>query len=115
MYAAEEGLKVGRRSQIQALYMACMPMLGLKLPLRICVLEETVCVEDANGRRTGYVYWSDNSQRRSSTGRFSKAEAIEQVRVIARAWADALGSGGALDTGPAPEPGAAAAEPSPLE
>jgi hypothetical protein len=106
---------VGRRSQIQALYMACMPMLGLKLPLRICVLEETVCVEDANGRRTGYVYWSDNSQRRSSTGRFSKAEAIEQVRVIARAWADALGSGGALDTGPAPEPGAAAAEPSPLE
>ncbi|MGU3667919.1 hypothetical protein ACLBX9_27350 [Methylobacterium sp. A49B] len=92
-----------------------MPTLGLKLPLRICVLEETVCVEDANGRRTGYVYWSDDSPRRSSTERFSKAEAIAQVRVIARAWADALASSGTLSTGPAPEAGAAAAEPSPRE
>lgn len=95
--------------------MVGMPTLGLKLPLRICVLEETVCVEDANGRRTGYVYWSDDGQRRSSTGRFTKAEAIEQVRVIARVWADALASNGTLSTGPAPEAGAAAAEPSPRE
>ena len=91
-----------------------MSTLGPKLPLRVCVLEETVCVENANGRRTGYVYWSDDDQRRSRTDRFSKAEAIEQVRVIVRAWADALGSGQLLGTGPAPEPGAAAAEPSPL-
>lgn len=90
-----------------------MPTLGLTLPLRICVLEESVCVEDAHGRRAGYVYWSDDGQRRSSTGRFTKAEAIEQVRVIARAWAGALASVGTLDTGPAPEPGAAASEPSP--
>lgn len=80
--------------------MAGMSILGLKLPLRICVLEESVCVEDAEGRRTGYVYWSDDGQRRSSTGRFGKAEAIEQVRLIARAWADAIGSYGVPDIGP---------------
>ncbi len=90
-----------------------MSILGLKLPLHICVLEESVCVEDANGRRTGYVYWSDDGQRRSSTGRFSKVEAIEQVRLIARAWADAVESYGVQDAGPSPEAGAAAAEPSP--
>lgn len=92
-----------------------MPTLGLRLPLRICVLEESVCVEDATGRRTGYVYWSDDTQRFPSSGRFSKAEAIEQVRVIARAWADALSTGGTLYTGPPPEAGAAAAEPSPRD
>ena len=91
-----------------------MPTLGLRLPLRVCILEGTVC-GGANGRRTGYVCWSDDDQRRFSTGRFLKAEAIEQVRAFALAWMGALGSGGVLHTGPAPEPGAAAAEPSPLE
>jgi hypothetical protein len=92
--------------------MAGMPTLGLKLPLRICVLDDRVCVEDANGRRTGYVPWSGD---RAGAGDrpFTRAEAIEQVRLIAGAWAAALVSGGAPDTGPAPEPGAAAAEPSP--
>jgi hypothetical protein len=95
--------------------MSRMPTLGLKLPLRICLLEEAVCIEDATGRRTGYVYWSDDDQRRSSTGRFTKVEAIEQARVIARAWTHALDTSGVLDTGPNPEPGVAAAEPSPRE
>lgn len=96
-------------------YITGMPTLGLKLPIRICVLDDTVCVEDADGRRTGYVYWTDDGRSRSGKGRFSKAEAIDQVRVIARAWADALTSNGTLSTGPAPEAGAAAAEPSPRE
>lgn len=89
-----------------------MPTLGLKLPLRICVLEHAACVEDASGRRTGYVYWA---AERDDVGvrSFTRAEAIEQVRIIANAWACALASSGTLDTGPAPEPGAAAAEPSP--
>jgi hypothetical protein len=90
-----------------------MPTLGLTLPLRICVLDDSVCVEDSKGRRAGFVYWSDDAQCGSASGRFTKVEAIEQVRMIARAWAEALASVGTLDTGPAPEPGAAAAEPSP--
>lgn len=95
--------------------MAGMPTLGLKLPLRICVLDDAACVEDAAGRRTGYVYWSADAHGDAGAGRFTRPEAIEQVRLIARAWADALASSGTLDTGPAPEPGAAAAEPSPRE
>ena len=79
-----------------------MPPLGLKLPLSICVLEDAACVEDANGRRTGYVYWSAEARRDASAGRFTRAEAIAQVRLIASAWAGALISGGTLDTGPAP-------------
>ncbi|WP_246695386.1 hypothetical protein [Methylobacterium sp. P1-11] len=92
--------------------MGLMPTLGLKLPLRICVLDDAACVEDASGRRTGYVSWAEG---RPGTGDrpFTRAEAIEQVRIIASAWAAALVHSGTLDTGPAPEPGAAAAEPSP--
>ncbi|UIY45745.1 hypothetical protein [Methylobacterium radiotolerans] len=89
-----------------------MPTLGLKLPLRICVFEDAACIEDASGRRTGFVAWSDG---RGDTGDepFTRGEAIEQVRLIATAWTSALISQRAVDTGPAPEPGAAAAEPSP--
>jgi hypothetical protein len=89
-----------------------MPTLGLKLPLRICILEDAACVEDANGRRTGFVAWS-NGRGDTDDEPLTRAEAIEQVRLIASAWAAALVNGGTLDTGPAPEPGAAAAEPSP--
>jgi hypothetical protein len=89
-----------------------MPTLGLKLPLRICILDGVACVEDANGRRTGFVAWSDGGDEPGDEP-FTRAEAIEQVRLIASAWAAALVSGGTLDTGPALEPGAAAAEPSP--
>lgn len=92
--------------------MGPMPTLGLKLPLRICVLENAACVEDAGGRRTGYVYW-DEGRSGGGDRPFTRAEAIEQVRTIAGAWAGALVHSGTLDTGPAPEPGAAAAEPSP--
>lgn len=92
-----------------------MPTLSLKLPLRIRVLEDAACVEDAAGRRTGYVYWSTDARGADTTGPFTRPEAIEQVRLIARAWADALAHSGTLDTGPAPEPGAAAAEPSPRD
>ena len=35
--------------------MGAMPTLGLKLPLRICVLENAACVEDAGGRRLRFV------------------------------------------------------------
>ena len=92
--------------------MARMPTLGLKLPLRICILEDAACVEDANGRRTGSGAWSDGSGGTDDEP-FTRAEAIEQVRLIASAWAATLVSGGTLDTGPAPEPGSASAEPSP--
>ncbi|MDE4915288.1 hypothetical protein PQI07_32420 [Methylobacterium sp. 092160098-2] len=92
--------------------MGPMPTLGLKLPLRICVLENAACVEDAGGRRTGFVYW-DEGRPGGGDSAFTRAEAIEQVRIIASAWAGALVHSGTLDTGPAPEPGAAAAEPSP--
>ena len=92
--------------------MARMPTLGLTLPLRICILDDAACVEDANGRRTGFVAWSDGTGDEGDEP-FTRAEAIEQVRLIASAWAAALVSGGTLDTGPAPEAGAAAAEPSP--
>ena len=89
-----------------------MPTLGLTLPLRICILDDAACVEDANGRRTGFVAWSDGSVDDGDEP-FTRAEAIEQVRLIASAWANALVSGSTLDTGPAPEPGAATAERSP--
>lgn len=102
----------GSRSRPRALYMICMPTLGLTLPLRICVLDDAACVEDANGRRTGFVAWSDGGGDAGDEP-FTRAEAIAQVRLIASAWTNALVSGGTLDTGPAPEPGAAAAEPSP--
>ncbi|WP_243973959.1 hypothetical protein [Methylobacterium sp. J-026] len=92
--------------------MVHMPTLGLTLPLRICILDDAACVEDANGRRTGFVAWSDGGGDAGDEP-FTRAEAIEQVRLIARAWADALVGGGTLDTGPAPEAGAAAVEPSP--
>lgn len=96
-------------------YMTGMPTLSLTLPLRIRILEDAACVEDAAGRRTGYVYWSADARRDDGAGVFTRPEAIEQVRLIARAWADALAHSGTPDTGPAPEPGAAAAEPSPQE
>ncbi|MCJ2089538.1 hypothetical protein MKK88_26635 [Methylobacterium sp. E-005] len=88
-----------------------MPTLGLTLPLRICILDDAACVEDAKGRRTGFVAWSDGGGDAGDEP-FTRAEAIEQVRLIASAWAAALASA-SLDTGPAPEAGAAAAEPSP--
>ncbi|MHB2205412.1 hypothetical protein [Methylobacterium sp. CM6257] len=62
-----------------------MSDLGLQLPLRIFVMEESVKVMDADGRCAAYVYTAAERERRLQTKRLSPEEGIEAAKVIARA------------------------------
>ena len=67
-----------------------MTSLGLRLPLTIEALEESVKVVDRGGVVAAYVYVSDDSERRQQTRRLTRAQGIEVARVIARALTDSL-------------------------
>ncbi|MGH1575570.1 hypothetical protein ACRAWG_39325 (plasmid) [Methylobacterium sp. P31] len=61
-----------------------MTDLGLQLPLRIFVTEDSVKVIDADGRVAAYVYTAAERERRLQTKRLSPEEGIATAKVIAR-------------------------------
>ena len=67
-----------------------MTSLGLRLPLAIEALEESVKVVDRGGIVAAYVYVSDDAERRQQTKRLTREQGIEVARVIARALTDNL-------------------------
>lgn len=59
------------------------------LPLKITASGESVQVLDARGRIVTYLYFEDDQLRRDMMKRWTKAEAIEIARRIARALTEA--------------------------
>jgi len=62
--------------------------LPITLPLKIRRLTESFAIEDAAGRAVSYIYFDDESSRRTQTRRFSKDEAREIAQMIARLLTD---------------------------
>lgn len=62
-----------------------MSDLGLRLPLRIVTLKESVKVVDAGGRCAAYVYTCAERERRLQTKRLSPEEGVGTAKFIASA------------------------------
>ena len=62
--------------------------LPFSLPLKIRSVAEAFAIEDAAGRVLSYTYFEDEPSSRTQTRRFSKDEAREITRAIARLMTD---------------------------
>jgi hypothetical protein len=69
------------------------PKLPISLPLKIHSAAEAFFIEDAAGRVLSHTYFDDEPSRRTQTGLFSKDEAREIARMIARLLTDVEGDG----------------------
>jgi hypothetical protein len=65
-----------------------VPILPIKLPLKIRCSTESFAIDDAAGRTVSYVYFEDELSRRAQTRRYSKDEARAIVQMIARLLSD---------------------------
>ena len=86
------------------------------IPWSAVELQEAFRIEDASGFPVAYVYFTDNEQRRTAAQRMSRDEArrlAEAFVLLPELREQLLEAKAKPRTGASPEPGAAAAEPSP--
>ena len=64
--------------------------MALKPPIRIRERAESFEIYDGPGRSVAYVYFENNPGRAAVSKRLSRSEALEAVKVMARAVADRI-------------------------